>query len=179
MRCPNCGYERQPVDDDFVPEGECPHCGIVYAKYAQASLKKAELSSSRGDFSDRSHGNKSKAGRTVAFMALVFALCCLVYYFTPFHKGTSDGLQKDTTSLSESNQVELYVVSWCPYCKQAVNFFQSRGIPFTAYDIEKDQDAAGRKNQLDSGRGVPFAVIHGQKLHGYSEESYRRALDHK
>ena len=87
--------------------------------------------------------------------------------------------KKMTTSLSESHQVELYVVSWCPYCKQAVNFFQSRGIPFTAYDIEKDQDAAARKNRLDSGRGVPFAVIHGQKLHGYSEESYRRALDLK
>jgi hypothetical protein len=31
------------------------------------------------------------------------------------------------------HQVELYVTSWCPYCKQAENFFRSQGIPFIAY----------------------------------------------
>ena len=82
MRCPNCGYERQPVDDDFVPEGECPHCGIVYAKYAQASLKKAEISSSMGDFSVHSDGNKSKSGRTVALhgACFCFVLSGLLFY---------------------------------------------------------------------------------------------------
>lgn len=31
MRCPKCSYERQPTDT--VPEGECPTCGIIYAKF--------------------------------------------------------------------------------------------------------------------------------------------------
>lgn len=31
--CPKCGYQRQPKDVD--PYSECPHCGIVFAKYAQ------------------------------------------------------------------------------------------------------------------------------------------------
>lgn len=30
--CPQCGYERQ-AKDDFVPDYECPRCGIIYAKY--------------------------------------------------------------------------------------------------------------------------------------------------
>lgn len=77
---------------------------------------------------------------------------------------------------SESVQVELYVTSWCPYCKQAIQYFRSRGIPFTAYDIEKDGRAAQRKNQLDSRNGVPFAVINGQKIHGFSPEAYERAM---
>jgi glutaredoxin len=76
-------------------------------------------------------------------------------------------------------QVELYVTSWCPYCKQAENFFRSRGIPFTAYDIEKDSSAALRKEQLDSSRGVPLAIINGQKIRGYSEEAYMEALKKK
>ena len=31
--CPKCGYRRQPQDAD--PYLECPHCGIVFAKYAK------------------------------------------------------------------------------------------------------------------------------------------------
>ena len=73
-------------------------------------------------------------------------------------------------------KVELFTTSWCPYCKHARNFFLSRGIPFTEYDIEKDKNAARRKKQLDSRKGVPFAVINGQRIHGFSEVAYSRAL---
>ena len=59
--------------------------------------------------------------------------------------------------------IELYTTSWYPYCKDARNFFRSRGISFTEYNIEKDQEAARRKNDLDGGRGVPFVVICDQK----------------
>jgi hypothetical protein len=33
-KCPQCGYERRPEDDAFgiVPAGECPRCGVIYAK---------------------------------------------------------------------------------------------------------------------------------------------------
>jgi len=74
-------------------------------------------------------------------------------------------------------QVELYVTSWCPYCRKAEDFFRSRGIPFKSYDIEKDQQAAARKKQLDpEGGGVPFAVINGYAIHGFSPEMYAEAL---
>ncbi len=33
MKCPKCGYMRQPRDNAFVPATECPSCGIVYAKH--------------------------------------------------------------------------------------------------------------------------------------------------
>ena len=82
----------------------------------------------------------------------------------------------DQTEVSETAEVELYVTSWCPYCKEAINFFNARGIPFTAYDIEKDRSAARRKLQLDNRAGVPLAIINGQKIHGFSETSYSRAL---
>ncbi len=45
------------------------------------------------------------------------------------------------------------------------------------YDVEKDRVAAQRKNQLDSSRGVPFAVINGKHyVHGYNEAGYINAL---
>lgn len=91
-------------------------------------------------------------------------------------KSPADSLEKVEQDLSKPHQVELYITSWCPYCKKAVNFFQSRGIPYTAYDIEKDDNAARRKNQLDSRRGAPFAIIDGQKIHGFSDGAYLKAL---
>ena len=73
-------------------------------------------------------------------------------------------------------KVELFTTSWCLYCKHARNFFLSRGIPFVEYDIEKDKNAARRKKQLDTRKGIPFAVINGQRIHGFSEAAYSRAL---
>ena len=77
---------------------------------------------------------------------------------------------------SEAPKVELYSTSWCPYCKMARNFFRSKGIHFTEYDIDRDKSAASRKKQLDSRSGVPFAIINGQKIHGFSETTYENAL---
>lgn len=33
MKCPKCGYHRQPRDHVFVASTECPACGIIYAKH--------------------------------------------------------------------------------------------------------------------------------------------------
>lgn len=77
---------------------------------------------------------------------------------------------------ARKNQVELYVTSWCPYCKQAIEYFQSRGIAYKAYDIEKDKKAAARKQKLDSQGGVPFAVVNGTRIHGYAPDQYTEAL---
>lgn len=75
------------------------------------------------------------------------------------------------------NQIELYVTSWCPYCNQAKDYFRTKGIKIKVYDIEKDRKAAARKKKLDkSGRGVPFAVVNGKRISGYSPGQYSKAL---
>ena len=73
-------------------------------------------------------------------------------------------------------KVELYSTAWCVYCRKAREFFRSRGIAFIEYDIEKDANAAHRKNQLTDRRTVPFAVINGQRIHGFDQGAYIRAL---
>ncbi len=72
--------------------------------------------------------------------------------------------------------VEIYETSWCGYCKKAKNFFRSRGIKFKTYDIEKDNAAARRMMALTRRRAVPFVVINGQPIQGYSEQAYEQAL---
>ncbi len=74
------------------------------------------------------------------------------------------------------NTVDLYTTSWCPYCKKAIQFFQSRGITPRIYNIETDKRAAARKKKLDGRSGVPFAVVNGKKIHGFSARAYKAAL---
>lgn len=72
--------------------------------------------------------------------------------------------------------VEMFVTSWCGYCKKAEAWFRKRNIPFVKYDIEKDQQAAKRKASLTNSRGVPFVLIGEVGIPGYSEAAFERAL---
>ena len=72
--------------------------------------------------------------------------------------------------------VELFVTSWCGYCKKAEAYFTRRNIPFVKYDVEKDQQAARRKASLTQSRGVPFVLIGDVGIPGYSEAAFDRAL---
>lgn len=109
-------------------------------------------------------------------IVLAIALCLMAIEGSENRSSAED---KILVSLQETNQVELFVTSWCPYCRQAIDFFRSREIYYVLYDIEQDNNAARRKNELDPRKGVPFAVINGIKIHGFSEEAYLKALNHK
>lgn len=110
-------------------------------------------------------------------IVLAIALCLMALEGISFSGNISSPGDKFLASLQETNQVELYVTSWCPYCRQAIDFFRSRGIYYVVYDIERDDDAARRKKELDPRKGVPFAVINGIKIHGFSEAAYLKALN--
>ncbi len=88
---------------------------------------------------------------------------------------SSQMVDKGTTR--PTPEVELFTTSWCGYCGKARDFFRSRGISFREYDIERDENAAQRKRSLDPRRGVPFAVVNGQSIHGFAPAAYARALE--
>jgi glutaredoxin len=72
--------------------------------------------------------------------------------------------------------VELYVTDWCPYCTQAIKFLKDNRVPYVAYNIEKNSEAAKRKERLAPRQGVPFAIINGKKIYGFSAQIYSQAL---
>ena len=84
--------------------------------------------------------------------------------------------QTDQVSRHDLPIVELFVTSWCGYCKKAEAYFTKRNIPFVKYDIEKDQQAARRKASLSNSRGVPFVLIGDVGIPGYSEAAFEQAL---
>ncbi len=76
-------------------------------------------------------------------------------------------------------KVEIYGTSWCSYCRKAREYFRSKNIPFSDYDIEKDKNALRRKREVDPEKGVPTVVINGQVVNGYSTEAYEELLNKK
>jgi glutaredoxin len=77
---------------------------------------------------------------------------------------------------ADTPTVEIYETSWCGYCKKAKDFFRSRGIDFVTYDIDRDQQARSRMQSLTSRMAVPYVVINGQGIQGYSVAAYEQAL---
>lgn len=73
-------------------------------------------------------------------------------------------------------QVVMYATSWCGFCRQAREYFQSRDIPYTEYDIEKDEDA-NRDYQSLGGNGVPLILVGDRKMSGFTPESFENLYE--
>jgi len=99
-------------------------------------------------------------------------------YESPYAAAVIDEAKKPSTKrkYDQDQKVELYVTSWCGYCKKAKSFLRANGIDFTEYDIEKDSNAAKRHRKLNRRGGVPVAIINGKKIIGFSKAAYESAL---
>jgi glutaredoxin len=72
-------------------------------------------------------------------------------------------------------KVVMYATDWCGYCKQTRRFLDSKGIPYTEYDIEKS--AEGRKAyEALGGRGIPLIDVNGTLIRGFSPDEILAAL---
>lgn len=82
----------------------------------------------------------------------------------------------DESKKKTKSEIIMYSTSWCPYCKKARDYFNSRNISFTDYDIDKDNAAAARLKQLQGSSSIPFTIINGEKISGFSSSEYEMAL---
>lgn len=88
---------------------------------------------------------------------------------SPKKRTAQESPQQQSTPSGSAN-VEVFMTSWCGYCKKMVRFLNEKGIPYTAYDIEKDSAAARTYREL-GGSGVPVVRIGSHVVHGYSPEA--------
>lgn len=73
--------------------------------------------------------------------------------------------QNDT----RTSQVTIYVTSWCPACRMAIDFFKKEGIPHVVKDIEKNPAYLDEMIQKAGGnRGVPVIDVNGKILLGFN-----------
>jgi glutaredoxin len=65
--------------------------------------------------------------------------------------------------------VKMYATDWCPYCKQAREYFARNGIPYVELDIEKSETAKAEHKSI-GGRGIPVILVGGERMNGFSEQ---------
>ncbi|MGS2718436.1 glutaredoxin domain-containing protein [Eionea flava] len=81
--------------------------------------------------------------------------------------------QPSSKAKASGKKVTMYSTSWCGYCKKARKYFQSKGIPFVEYDIEKNASAK-RDYDAIGGRGVPVIVVGKKRMSGFSQKGFDR-----
>lgn len=85
---------------------------------------------------------------------------------------------RETSSAVQSQNVEVFITPWCGYCKKMIEFLDSKGIRYTAYNIEKDRAAMETHRKL-GGRGVPLVRIGEQVVYGYNPDAVLSYLGRK
>lgn len=64
--------------------------------------------------------------------------------------------------------IEIYAVSWCPWCKKAKIILRDNGFRFIEYDAEDEM--IRREMRVRSGRNtVPQIFINGKHLGGHDD----------
>lgn len=97
----------------------------------------------------------------IPMVIVTFMMCCSL-------ASAADGAYGNGAKHTNA-QVEVYITSWCGYCKKTLKYLNSKGVDYVAYDIEKDEAARQRHKEL-GGHGVPLIVIGSHKINGFSPE---------
>ena len=80
-----------------------------------------------------------------------------------------------------SEQVFVYALSTCPWCRKTKQFFSDRGVSFDAVDIDKVDDDEGDRLADEAlfasgSHAYPVVRIGDEVIVGYAPEKYRRLL---
>jgi len=63
--------------------------------------------------------------------------------------------------------IQMYAVKWCPDCRAARRFLDSREIPYTLIDIDADPEASAEVVRRVGKRAIPQLVIDGEWFQPY------------
>jgi glutaredoxin len=80
-----------------------------------------------------------------------------------------------------TDEVFLYALSTCPWCRKAKQWFKDTQIPFEFVDVDllpkEEQEAAAEKAfELSGARRYPVVVINGEVVVGFNTDRYLELL---
>ena len=76
----------------------------------------------------------------------------------------------------QSKKVDIFVTSWCHYCRNLETFLNQNQIEYSRHDVEADAEAGEEFTRL-GGEGVPLARVGDQIIHGYDPQGILAALN--
>lgn len=85
-------------------------------------------------------------------------------------------LLMNPVNVETDTNIELFVTSWCPYCKKTRDYLDRMGIKYKESNIERSAEAKKRYNRYP-GKGVPLLVVGTDYVRGYDRNGIRALLD--
>ena len=79
------------------------------------------------------------------------------------------------------DDVMVYALSTCPWCRKTKQWFDDSKIPYDCVDVDtlpdEEQDAvADKAYELSGGRRFPVVVINGEVVVGYNPDKFLEHL---
>ena len=79
------------------------------------------------------------------------------------------------TAADAQKKVDLYLTSWCPYCRKLESFLKNHHIDYTRHDVEADGASANEFERL-GGEGIPLTRVGDKVIRGYDPDGIVKAL---
>lgn len=79
--------------------------------------------------------------------------------------------------MKQKAKVEIYTWDNCPYCKRAVELLENKGIQYTRYKIDGDEEARSKMSIRANGKKTVPQVFIDDKHVGGCDDTY--SLDSK
>ena len=94
-------------------------------------------------------------------------------------QGTVGRPQSTAAPAMKYPRIVLYTVSWCPHCKEAVEYLTSHDIPFINRDVEQDDEAMKDLSEKYGSSAVPVIVIGKDEkvIKGFNRVKFEKALE--
>lgn len=72
--------------------------------------------------------------------------------------------------------VNVYSTQSCPYCTMVKNYLRDKKVPFSDFDVGRDQRRAEEMVRKSGQMGVPVVEINGRVIVGFNKPEIDRAL---
>jgi glutaredoxin len=79
-----------------------------------------------------------------------------------------DDLLSQQAQEAAKKQVVIYSTSWCPACKAAKQYMDSKGISYRDVDVEKSPEGADEYRSQGGTGSVPLIVVGDRKMVGFN-----------
>ena len=73
-------------------------------------------------------------------------------------------------------RIRIYFSPLCPFCRQAKQFFDQKGIKYETINVLKDQESTKALIALTGQTGVPVIDIDGTLIMGFDRNKIEEAL---
>jgi glutaredoxin len=79
--------------------------------------------------------------------------------------------------MADPDEVFVYALSTCPWCRKTKQWFTDSQIPFESVDVDllngdEQDEATTRAQELSGGRRYPVTVINGEVVVGYNPDKF-------